>query len=129
MRERTTHARGAVRHHAARHGLRDYAFATADDLCHRPTQHFSVGVSPAGIEPVGFRTKSDLRNHQAIIQPLAVPAWPKARLGAGGTLLPTIHDWVSRGGWIKQLASGHRDRAANVTVTLADGRLQAAQLS
>ncbi len=26
-------------------------------------------VSPAGIEPVGFRTKSDLRNHQAIIQP------------------------------------------------------------
>ncbi len=26
-------------------------------------------VSPAGIEPVGFRVKSDLRNHQAIVQP------------------------------------------------------------
>ncbi len=26
-------------------------------------------LSLAGIEPVGFRTKSDLRNHQAIIQP------------------------------------------------------------
>ncbi len=26
-------------------------------------------VSLAGIEPVGFRTKSDLRNHQAIVQP------------------------------------------------------------
>jgi hypothetical protein len=24
----------------ARHGLRDYALATADDLCHRPTQLF-----------------------------------------------------------------------------------------
>jgi hypothetical protein len=30
---------------------------------------FSVGVSLAGIEPVGFRVKSDLRNHQAIVQP------------------------------------------------------------
>ncbi len=26
-------------------------------------------VSLAGIEPVGFRGKSDLRNHQAIVQP------------------------------------------------------------
>ncbi len=26
-------------------------------------------VSLAGIEPVGFRVKSDLRNHQAIVQP------------------------------------------------------------
>ena len=26
-------------------------------------------MSLAGIEPVGFRTKSDLRNHQAIVQP------------------------------------------------------------
>ena len=30
---------------------------------------FSVRVSLAGIEPVGFRVKSDLRNHQAIVQP------------------------------------------------------------
>jgi hypothetical protein len=34
-----------------------------------PYAAFSVKVSLAGIEPVGFRTKSDLRNHQAIIQP------------------------------------------------------------
>jgi hypothetical protein len=34
-----------------------------------PYAAFSVEVSLAGIEPVGFRTKSDLRNHQAIIQP------------------------------------------------------------
>jgi hypothetical protein len=53
-------------------GLRDYVLATADALCHRPTQR---RVPPAGIEPVGSRTttvtssKSDLRNHQAIIQP------------------------------------------------------------
>ncbi len=26
-------------------------------------------VSLAGIEPAGFRVKSDLRNHQAIVQP------------------------------------------------------------
>ena len=30
---------------------------------------FSVRMSLAGIEPVGFRVKSDLRNHQAIVQP------------------------------------------------------------
>jgi hypothetical protein len=34
-----------------------------------PYAAFSVKVSLAGIEPVGFWTKSDLRNHQAIIQP------------------------------------------------------------
>jgi hypothetical protein len=28
-----------------------------------------LGMSLAGIEPVGFRVKSDLRNHQAIVQP------------------------------------------------------------
>ena len=32
-------------------------------------QHFSVRVSLEGIEPVEFRVKSDLRNHQAIVQP------------------------------------------------------------
>ena len=31
--------------------------------------NFSVRVSLAGIEPVGFRVKSDLRNHCAIVQP------------------------------------------------------------
>ncbi len=31
--------------------------------------NFSRKVSLAGIEPVGFRVKSDLRNHQAIVQP------------------------------------------------------------
>jgi hypothetical protein len=31
--------------------------------------NFFVRMSPAGIEPVGFRVKSDLRNHQAIVQP------------------------------------------------------------
>ena len=30
---------------------------------------FYGGASLAGIEPVGFRVKSDLRNHQAIVQP------------------------------------------------------------
>ena len=48
--------------------------ATADDAVplvreRVPYAAFSVRVSLAGIEPVGFRTKSDLRNHQAIIQP------------------------------------------------------------
>ena len=37
---------------------------------------FSVGVSEslrlAGTEPVGFRVKSDLRNHCAIVQPRMV---------------------------------------------------------
>ena len=31
--------------------------------------NFSVEVSLAGIEPVGFRVKNDLRNHCAIVQP------------------------------------------------------------
>ncbi len=30
---------------------------------------FSVRMFLAGIGPVGFRVKSDLRNHQAIVQP------------------------------------------------------------
>jgi hypothetical protein len=34
-----------------------------------PTQQLFRKVSLAGIEPVGFRVKSDLRNHQAIVQP------------------------------------------------------------
>jgi hypothetical protein len=34
-----------------------------------PYSAFFVRVSLAGIEPVGFRVKSDLRNHQAIVQP------------------------------------------------------------
>ena len=58
-----------------------------------------VRVSLAGIEPVGFRVKSDLRNHQAIAQPrlydclmvtqitLRVPdchgTWPAASSGDG----------------------------------------------
>jgi hypothetical protein len=64
MREEPLH------HCIVRHGLRDYVLATADDLWHRPgLRSFFRRVSPAGIEPVGFRTKSDLRNHQAIIQP------------------------------------------------------------
>ncbi len=40
------------------------------DWDHRhPTQQLFRKVSPAGIEPVGFRVKSDLRNHCAIVQP------------------------------------------------------------
>ncbi len=35
----------------------------------RLLEAFYVRASLAGIEPVGFRTKSDLRNHQAIVQP------------------------------------------------------------
>jgi hypothetical protein len=31
--------------------------------------NFFERMSLAGIEPVGFRVKSDLRNHQAIVQP------------------------------------------------------------
>ena len=35
----------------------------------RLLSNFSVRASLAGIEPVGFRVKSDSRNHQAIVQP------------------------------------------------------------
>ena len=41
----------------------------ARDYVSSASQNFSVRVSLAGIEPVGFRVKSDLRNHQAIVQP------------------------------------------------------------
>ena len=41
----------------------------ARDYVSSASQNFSVGVSLAGIEPVGFRVKSDSRNHQAIVQP------------------------------------------------------------
>ena len=41
----------------------------ARDYVSSAFQNFSVGVSLAGIEPVGFRVKSDLRNHCAIVQP------------------------------------------------------------
>ncbi len=33
------------------------------------SEAFCDRASLAGIEPVGFRVKSDLRNHQAIVQP------------------------------------------------------------
>ncbi len=55
--------------------LRDYEMCTSSaggfDWDHRhPTQQLFREVSPAGIEPaVGFRVKSDLRNHCAIVQP------------------------------------------------------------
>ncbi len=39
-----------------------------DHPTHSTQQPFRK-VSLAGIEPVGFRVKSDLRNHQAIVQP------------------------------------------------------------
>ena len=41
----------------------------ASSACHLRPGNFSVGVSLAGIEPEGLRVKSDLRNHQAIVQP------------------------------------------------------------
>ena len=41
----------------------------ARDYVSSAFQNFSVGVSLAGIEPVGFRVKSDLRNHCAIVHP------------------------------------------------------------
>ena len=41
----------------------------ARDYVSSASQNFSVRVSLAGIEPVGFRVKSDSRNHQAIVQP------------------------------------------------------------
>jgi hypothetical protein len=48
--------------------LRDYEMCTSAaggfDWDHRhPTRQLFRKVSPAGIEPVGFRVKSDLRNH------------------------------------------------------------------
>ena len=67
-----------------------------------------VRVSLAGIEPVGFRVKNDLRNHQAIVQPrlydcftdcLMVtqitlqPNWDRRCSVAGP--LSTIHDAVN----------------------------------
>ena len=70
MRERTTHERGAVPHHASRERPQGLRISHCGRLMASPYAAFSVRVSPAGIEPgVGFRTKSDLRNHQAIIQP------------------------------------------------------------
>ena len=53
-------------------------------------------VSPAGIEPVGFRVKSDLRNHCAIVQPRKVPhRLPSDRLPAEVDSLPLWRGLVS----------------------------------
>ena len=59
---------------ASRQRARDYVSSRQrpDFHCSMEGQvpgNFSVEVSLAGIEPVGFRVKSDLRNHQAIVQP------------------------------------------------------------
>ncbi len=74
MRERTTHERGAVSHRASRErpqGLRisHCGRLRAASRERVPYAAFSVRVSLAEIEPVGFRTKNELRNHQAIVQP------------------------------------------------------------
>ncbi len=51
-----------------RHALaRDYVSSSIASLSALAT--FYGRASLAGIEPVGFRVKSDLRNHQAIVQP------------------------------------------------------------
>ncbi len=72
MRERTATAHETERSRAAPCVARTASGTTYWPL--RTTyaialRSFFRRVSPAGIEPVGFRTKSDLRNHQAIIQP------------------------------------------------------------
>ena len=59
---------------ASRQRARDYVSShqRPDFHCSMEGQvpeNFSVRMSLAGIEPVGFRVKSDLRNHQAIVQP------------------------------------------------------------
>ena len=63
---------------ASRQRARDYASCQQhpDSHCSMERQvpeNFFVRMSVAGIEPVGFRVtftvKSDLRNHQAIVQP------------------------------------------------------------
>ncbi len=46
---------------------RDYVIVRIK--CTTVVATFSVRVSLAGIEPVGFRVKSDLRSHCAIVQP------------------------------------------------------------
>ncbi len=51
----------------SRRRARDYV--SSAPLGCRGCQTFYVRASLAGIEPVGFRVKSDLRNHQAIVQP------------------------------------------------------------
>jgi hypothetical protein len=38
------------------------------DVGPKPTQQLSRKVSLAGIEPVGFRVKSGLRYHQAVVR-------------------------------------------------------------
>jgi hypothetical protein len=59
---------------ASRQRARDYASSPQhpDFHCSMEGQvpgNFFVRVALAGIEPVGFRVKSDLRNHCAIVQP------------------------------------------------------------
>ncbi len=59
---------------ASRQRARDYVSSQQhpDSHCSMEGQvpgNFFVRMSLAGIEPVGFRVKSDLRNHQAIVQP------------------------------------------------------------
>ncbi len=63
MRERS--ASMTSRHSIATEaGARDYVSSEQVFL-----ETFSVEVSLAGIEPVGFRVKNDLRSHCAIVQP------------------------------------------------------------
>ena len=59
---------------ASRQRARDYVSSQQrpDSHCSMEGQvpgNFSVEVSLAGIEPVGFRVKNDLRSHCAIVQP------------------------------------------------------------
>jgi hypothetical protein len=71
---RSNHSRAAVRERidskeqpCANASTREQSMRERIDSAQR-LRNF-VRVALAGIEPVGFRVKSDLRNHQAIVQP------------------------------------------------------------
>jgi hypothetical protein len=63
------HQRGPVSATIPAKGL---GFSLGTGACSESATFF-VRVSLAGIEPVGFRVKSDLRNHRAIVQPTQMP--------------------------------------------------------
>ncbi len=89
MRERNASmtSRHSIASEAA--GARDYVSSQQrpDSHCSMEGQvpgNFSVEMSLAGIEPVGFRVKSDLRNHCAIVQPRLYDSAMVTQITLGG---------------------------------------------
>jgi hypothetical protein len=70
---------------ASRQRARDYVSSQQhpDSHCSMEGQvpgNFFVRMSLAGIEPVGFRVKSDLRNHCAIVRGCTIAQWLRRSL-------------------------------------------------